>query len=65
MWQKNYYAMCHNLGPSLTIIIDNGNQYFKKIRSKNCHSATFQILMNGWKLVTSTWHYGCSCSAIA
>ncbi len=30
MWQKNYYAMCHNLRPSLTIIIDDGDQYFKK-----------------------------------
>ncbi len=25
-----YYAMCHNLKPSLTIIMDDGNQYFKK-----------------------------------
>jgi hypothetical protein len=26
---KNY-ATCHNLGPSLTIIMDNGDQYFEK-----------------------------------
>jgi len=25
-----YYAMCHNLGPSLTIIMDDGDQYFEK-----------------------------------
>jgi len=24
------YAMCHNLGPSLTIIMDDGDQYFEK-----------------------------------
>jgi len=30
MWQKNYCATCHNLGPSLTIIMDNGDQYFEK-----------------------------------
>ncbi len=30
MWQKNYCAMCHNFGPSLTIVMKDGNQYFKK-----------------------------------
>ncbi len=25
-----YHAMCDNLGPSLTIIMDNGDQYFQK-----------------------------------
>ncbi len=24
-----YCATCHNLGPSLTIIMDDANQYFK------------------------------------
>jgi hypothetical protein len=46
--------MCHNLKPSLIIIIDDGDQYFKKIKSKNPHNATCQILMDGCKLVTST-----------
>jgi hypothetical protein len=25
-----YYATCQKLGPSLTIIMDNGDQYFEK-----------------------------------
>jgi hypothetical protein len=36
----------------------------KKI-SNNLHSAMCQVLMDGWKLLTSTWCYGCSCSGIA
>ncbi len=28
--KKNYCAMCDNLEPSLTIIMDDGDQYFKK-----------------------------------
>jgi len=42
-------ATCHNLKPSLTIIMDNEDQYFEnKITSKNLHNATSQILMDGW-----------------
>ncbi len=33
--------------PSLTIIMDNGDQYFKKIMSKKFHNATCYILING------------------
>jgi hypothetical protein len=52
--KKNYCAMCHNLKSSLTIIIDDGDQYFKKkIMSKNLHNATCQILIDGWQLMTS------------
>ncbi len=25
-----YYATCHNLGPSLTIIMNDGNLYFEE-----------------------------------
>jgi hypothetical protein len=57
MWQKIYYATCHNFGPSLTIIMDNGDQYFKK---KNLYNDMCQILINGWQLMTSIWHHGCS-----
>jgi len=43
-----YCVMCHNLEPSLTIIMDNGDQYFKKkFMSKNVHNATCQILIDG------------------
>jgi hypothetical protein len=43
-----YCATCHNLGPSLTIIMDDGDQYFKKnIMSKNLHNATYYILIDG------------------
>jgi len=55
--------MRHNIGPS-TIIIDNGNQYFKK-RNPNFHSAKYQVLMDGWKLPMSTCRYGCSCKGVA
>jgi hypothetical protein len=30
MWQKNYCATCHNLEPLITIIMDDGDQYFEK-----------------------------------
>ncbi len=30
MWQIFYCAMCHNLGPSLTIVMDDVDQYFKE-----------------------------------
>jgi len=36
----------------------------KKLKSKNFHSAMCQILMDGWKLVTLTLHYGYSCSGM-
>jgi hypothetical protein len=38
-----YFAMCYNLRPSLTIIMNNGNQYFKNkiiFMSKKFHNAT-------------------------
>jgi hypothetical protein len=41
-------AMCHNFELSLTIIMDNGDQYFEFFMSKNLHNATCQILINGW-----------------
>jgi hypothetical protein len=59
-----YCATCHNLIPSLIIIINDGHQYFKK-KSKNLHSAMCKILMDGWKLVMLVWCYGDSCSGIA
>ncbi len=37
-------AMCHNFGPSLTIIIDDGDQYFEKkifFMSKNLPNAIY------------------------
>jgi hypothetical protein len=43
-----FIAACHKLGPSLTIMMDNGDQYFQKtIMSKNLHNATCQILIDG------------------
>ncbi len=50
MWQIFYYATCHNLGLSLTIIMNDGDQYFKKkiiFTSKNLHSATRHISIDG------------------
>jgi len=51
MREKNYCATCHNLGSSSTIIMDNGNEYFKNkniLMSKNFHSPTCENLMDGW-----------------
>jgi hypothetical protein len=36
-----------------------------KKKSKNPHNATCQILMDGCKLVRSTWCYICSCNEVA
>ncbi len=59
-------VMCHNFRPSSTIIINDGDQYFeKKIMSKFFHSAMCQIIVNGWQLMMSTWHHGCSYNGIA
>jgi hypothetical protein len=61
-----YCAMCHNLRPSLKIIMDDGNQYSeKKIMSKNLHSARCQILIHGWQLMTLAWHHGCNYNGVA
>jgi hypothetical protein len=47
MWQLFYYITCHNFKPSLTIIMDDGNKYFKKqIMSKKFQSAMCHILMD-------------------
>jgi hypothetical protein len=64
MWQKNYCATCHNIEPSI-IIIDDGDQYLKKNYSNFFHNATCQVWIDGWKLLTLAWHYGCSCNGIA
>jgi hypothetical protein len=43
-----YCVTYHNLEPSLIIIMNDGDQYFKKqIMSKNLHSVTCQILIDG------------------
>ncbi len=44
-----YCAMCHNLRPSLTIIMNDGDQYFEKkiFMSKFFHSTMCQILIDG------------------
>jgi hypothetical protein len=48
MWQFFLLTTCRNLGLLLTIIMDNGYQYFeKKIMSKNLHNATCHILIYG------------------
>jgi hypothetical protein len=62
-----YCATCHNIGLSLTIIMDNGDQYFKKkqiFMSKNLHSTTCQLLMDGQQLMTLAWHHGCNYNGI-
>jgi hypothetical protein len=60
MWQKNYYATCHNLGPSLTIIIDDGNQYFENNnnyvkKSLWCHVSYFNRWMTLNDVNITSW----------
>jgi hypothetical protein len=50
--KKHYWAACHNIAPS-TIIIDDGDEYFKKtfIQFSLCHMSSF----SGWmKIILST-----------
>jgi hypothetical protein len=56
-----YCTKCHNFEPSLTIIMDDGDQYFEKkivFMSKFFHNATCYILIYGWQLMTLAWHHG-------
>jgi len=66
--KKKYCATCHNFKSSLTIILNDGNQYFEKkiiFMSKNIHSVMYQILINGWSSMTSSWHHGCNYNGVA
>ncbi len=49
MWQFFYCATCHNFKPSLTMIMNDEDQNFKKIifMLKNLHNAMCQILIDG------------------
>jgi len=50
-----YHATCHNLRPSLIIIMNIGDQYFQKeIMLKNLHNAMCQILIDGWQSMMLT-----------
>jgi hypothetical protein len=62
-----YCAMCHNLRPSLTIIMNDGDQYFEKkiFMSKFFHSTMCQILIDGWQSITSAWNHGCNYNGVA
>jgi len=65
--KKMYCAMCHNHGPSLIIIMNDGDQYIEKkhfYTFKNLHNATCYILIDGWQSMTSTWHHGCNYNGI-
>ncbi len=45
MWQFFYCVTCHNFEPSLTIIMNDGDQYFKKkIMFKILHNVMCLIL---------------------
>jgi hypothetical protein len=48
--------------------MDDGDQYFEKKRIfmfENFHSATCQILIDGWQLMTLSWQHGCNYNEIA
>ncbi len=42
------WAMCHNLGPSLIIIMDNGDQGFKIYIYVHKFSYCLMLNFNGW-----------------
>jgi len=54
-------TIINNHNKQCRLIFKNKNKFFT---SKNPHSATCQILMNGWK-VTLVWCYGYSCNELA
>jgi len=67
MWQIFYSTICHNLIPSLTIIMKDGNQYFekKKLGPKIFIMPCVKFLINGWQSMKSTWHHGCIYNGVA
>jgi hypothetical protein len=68
MWQKNYYATCHNFGSLLIIIINDGDQYVESkiiFMSKNLHSVKCQILIDRWQSMMLTWHHGYNYNGVA
>jgi hypothetical protein len=45
--------------------MDDGDQYFEIFfMSKNLHNAMCKIFINGWQLMMSTWHHGCSYNGV-
>jgi hypothetical protein len=60
-------GMCHNLGPSLIIIMEDGDQYFEKnnFMSNFFHNTMYQIVIDGWQLMKSTWHHECNYNGVA
>jgi hypothetical protein len=63
MWQ---FVTCHNLGLSLTMIMDNGDQYFEKkiLCPKIFIMPHVKFLIDVWQLMTLTWHHGCSYNGV-
>jgi histidinol phosphatase-like enzyme len=60
------FLLCH-VSQSQTIINNhNGwwSKYFEEKKSKNLHNAMWQILIDGWQLITSIWHHGCSYNGV-
>jgi len=47
MWQFFIVPRVKNFGPSLIIIMDNGDQYYEFFMFKDLHNVTCQILING------------------
>ncbi len=55
--------MCHNIRPSLTIIMENGNQYFKKkiilmfkkFHSTMCEDSDFDVWMTINDVNMASW----------
>jgi hypothetical protein len=62
---KKYCATCHNFGPSLIIIIDDGDQDFKKYIYPKIFIVSCVKLIDGWQLMMSTWHHGCNYNGVA
>jgi hypothetical protein len=51
---KKKCAMCHNVKPSLTFIMNDEDQYFER---KSFLCPKILILPHGWQSMTLTWHH--------
>ncbi len=54
-----YCAMCHNFGPSLTIIMSDGHEYFEKKnyvkKIAQCHMSNFNRWMTINDINMASW----------
>jgi hypothetical protein len=60
--QKKKCGICHNVEPSLTLIMNDGYQYFER---KSFLCPKILILPHGWQSMTLAWHHKYNYKGIA